>query len=301
MKQYLLAGVAVLLVSAHASDNPFDLKENFGKLDQDQEVLLGDLKKIAEAQELAEEQALDEDVNEEVIETIADAPQEEAVIEVEVKEVKTVEPVAEKRVVESLETVVEEIPNASKDRLDAMRQRALDASKEESISVKSTVEPEKKETAKVNDEAKEKQALLEAVKQKEAELKQAKQEQIQRIEAKKEAERREVEAYEKQRAEKLAKQKAEAEAAALEKEAKAQKEAKAKQLIQEEANKKQALEAAKSAKLAQEKKKVAPVTRIAGSTKTHVSDINVTREKIDAKLAADKAYEEAVKEMSQED
>jgi hypothetical protein len=34
---------------------------------------------------------------------------------------------------------------------------------------------------------------------------------------------------------------------------------------------------------------------------TSVDDINITREKIEAKAAADKAYEEAVKEMSQED
>ena len=32
-----------------------------------------------------------------------------------------------------------------------------------------------------------------------------------------------------------------------------------------------------------------------------VVDINVTRDKMEAKIAADKAYEEAVREMSQED
>ena len=47
MRKYLWAGVAVLCVNTHASDNPFDLEENFGKLDQDQEVMLGELKKIS--------------------------------------------------------------------------------------------------------------------------------------------------------------------------------------------------------------------------------------------------------------
>ena len=31
MRKYLWAGVAVLCVNTHASDNPFDLEENFGK------------------------------------------------------------------------------------------------------------------------------------------------------------------------------------------------------------------------------------------------------------------------------
>jgi hypothetical protein len=57
MKQYLWVGLAIAFVSASASDNPFDLKENFGKLDQDQEVLLSELKKIAAKKALVEEKA----------------------------------------------------------------------------------------------------------------------------------------------------------------------------------------------------------------------------------------------------
>ena len=52
MKQFLLVGVAVLFMSANASENPFDLKENFGKIDGDQEVLLSELRKLAESKAL---------------------------------------------------------------------------------------------------------------------------------------------------------------------------------------------------------------------------------------------------------
>lgn len=272
MKQYLLAGVAVLLVSAHASDNPFDLKENFGKLDQDQAMLLGDLKKIAEAQELAKEQALEDDV--EVVE----------------KKVEVI-PIVENNV--NKETTI-----ISDARLDAMRQKALEASKQEAL--KKGVKEELPKEVVEGKEAREKAALIVAAKQKEVELKKAKENQQ---EARKEAERREVEAYEKQRAEKLAKEKAAAQAAALEREALAQQEAKAKQKaaatakVQKQAN---------PPKLAKEKApakkvEVVQVSKVENTTKTIVNDINVTREKLEAKMTADKAYEEAVKEMSQED
>ena len=294
MKQYLLAGVAVLLVSAHASDNPFELKENFGRLDQDQALLLGDLKKIADAQELAEEQALDEGVEEEVV---------------------AVEPTVENAVVESLAPVATEAPKAenkvkeelapsSVERLNAMRQKALEASKKDFTTDVSTEAIPKKEAADAKKEAAEKEAsekvaLLKAVKQKEAELKKAKEEELKQLSAKKEAEKREVEAYEKQRAEKLAKQKEVDVAAALEKEAVAQKEAKARKKTQEVAKKKQRQDDAMATKLAKEK--VVKVSKVDTDTKTSVNDINVTREKIEATIAADKAYAEAVKEMSQED
>jgi len=46
--------VAVLFVNASASENPFALKENLLKIDSDQEMLLSELSKIAEAREDAE-------------------------------------------------------------------------------------------------------------------------------------------------------------------------------------------------------------------------------------------------------
>ena len=49
------------------------------------------------------------------------------------------------------------------------------------------------------------------------------------------------------------------------------------------------------------KEKALEVQKVDNATKKSVNDINVTREKIEATMAADKAYAEAVKEMSQED
>ena len=281
MKQYLLAGVAVLFVSAHASDNPFELKENFGRLDQDQKMLLGDLKKIAEAQELAEEQALDEGVEEEDKEIVPEAIVPEVVVESAAEE-KVVEiPKVEQKV-----NKVTEITTETK--LDTMRQKALELSKQD-FTTKQEVSSAKKIAAEK--EAREKIALLEAVKQKEAELKQ--------LTAKKEAEKREVEAYEKQRAEKLSQQKEAQVAAALEKEAVAQKEAKATKKAQEVAKKKQIQQEAIVTKSVKEK--VVEVPKVETASKASVNDNNVTRERIEAKITADKAYEDAVKEMSQED
>jgi len=84
MKQYLWLGIAAIFVSAHASDNPFELKSNFGQLDQDQEVLLDDLKKMAEAKELAEDAMDDipEEISvEEAAETVASPEATEALSE----------------------------------------------------------------------------------------------------------------------------------------------------------------------------------------------------------------------------
>ena len=46
MKRTILITTALFFVGAHASDNPFDLKENFGKLDKDQSSLLQELQKV---------------------------------------------------------------------------------------------------------------------------------------------------------------------------------------------------------------------------------------------------------------
>jgi colicin import membrane protein len=294
MKQYLWAGVALLVVGAHASDNPFELKENFGKLDQDQAVLLDDLKRLAELKELAEEAALDEDPIAEIEQDV----QEEAVVPLEKEN--------ENLVIQSLDEVVDAPDASSEDRLNTMRENALNASKKAFESKDSSIEEPTKELQDTQKEAEEKQILLDAVQQKEEELKKAKAEEAQASNAKEEAERREVAAYEKQRAEKLAKEKAEAEA--LEKEALAQKEARAKRLAKKEAQKNQAkadaaAEQKAKVKVEKEQIRVAKVTKTdkEDTQTTNRVDINVTREKIEAKISADKAYEDAVREMSQED
>ena len=267
MKQYLWAGIAVLLVSAHASDNPFDLKENFGKLDKEQEVLLSELKRLAELKELAEEEAVAQ-------EPAVDKANENKKVIVPIPVLEE----SENKIAESLDTVIEK-PVASGDA----------------------------QVAEVEKEAQEKQALLAAVKQKEAELQQIRAEELRKIEAKKDAERREVEAYEKQRAEKLARKEAE-EKEALEKEALAQNVEKAKQSVQEEVKKKQEIEKVtieksqkqEAQKQMPKKEEVTKAKQSEEDKKTSIVDINVTREKQEAKVVADQAYEDAIKEMSEE-
>ena len=293
MKQYLWAGVALLVVGAHASDNPFELKENFSKLDQDQSVLLDELKKLAELKELAEEAALDEEPIDKIVQSI----QEEAVAPLEKEN--------ENKVIESLDEVIEEPDTSAEHRLNAMREKALAASKKAFEAKVSNMEVPKPEVEDGENGAEEKQILLDVVKEKEVELQKAKPEESQALNAKEEAEKREVEAYEKQRAEKLAQAKSEAEA--LEAEALAQKEARAKRLAKKETQKKQAEADAAAEKIAKEKAKTEKehlqVTKTYKEDAKAINsvDINVTREKEEAKISADKAYEDAVKEMSQED
>lgn len=287
MKKYILTGMALLVVSTTASENPFDLKENFGQLEQDQEVLLSELKKIAELKELAEEQELAEEEARELASGVAETelPREDLPA-VEIDDIVT-----------SSDTQSIDIPNQveeeniqvispqdtvvpSEEKLNVMRQKSLEASRTE--------------------------ALQKAVQSKEAELKKAKQEASQVAEAKKEAEMREVEAYEKKRAERLARKVAEA--AAPEKEALVQKEAKdlaaetAKQAAKvKETAFKQVSKAPTAKKQTVAVKNKIDMGKSEDQTKSTVKVIDVKREKEDAKIAADKAYEEAVKEMSQEE
>jgi len=267
MKQYLWAGIVVLLVSAHASDNPFDLKENFGKLDKEQEVLLSELKRLAELKEAAEEEVVQEPTIDEVNEN---------------KEIVAPTPVIEEgenEVAKSLDTVIAE-----------------------------PVTVVNEQVTEVEKEAQEKQVLLAAVKEKEAELQQLRAEELRQVEAKKDVERREVEAYEKQRAEKLAQQEVE-ETAALEKEALAQNVVETKQSVQEEVKEKQELEKVTIEKSPKEevqqelpkKEEATEVKQSEQDKKTGIVDINLTRENEEAKVTADQAYEDAVKEMNKED
>lgn len=291
MKQYLWAGIAVLFVSAHASENPFDLKENFGKLDQDQEVLLSDLKKLSELKELAEEKAMEEESLAE--EALAEAKEEVATPTSVQQMVESLTEVVEEETVPSIGTEAqaveakEEIPMTTS--VQKMVESLTEVSEEETIESQTipadnTLDVQKNKEV---DAKKENEALLEVVKKKEAELAEAKKEELRLLEMKQEEERLEVEAYEKLRVERAAEKK-----------------------ILEAAEKNRAMEVKAAAKVAKEKEaakveaekinmtlsKVSPE-----ETQSSVHDINVTREKIDAKIASDKAYEEAVKEMSQED
>ena len=280
MKKYILTGMALLVVSATSSENPFDLKENFGQLEQDQELLLVELKKIADLKELAEEKKLAEEEAREVVNSVVETelPREDLPTS-EIENIITspdakVDNLSKQAEGESKQAVMpKEVVVPSEENLNTMRQKALDANRTEAI---------KKET--LDKEALEKEALEQAIKSRESELKKAKEE----------AEKREVEAYEKKRAERLARKAAEA--AALEKEVLVQKEAKeiaSSKVSTAPTVKKQTAVAVKKAKIDMEQS--------TDEEKSIDNNIDVAREKEDAKIAADKAYEEAVKGMSQEE
>ncbi len=325
MKQYLWLGIAAIFVSAHASDNPFELKSNFGQLDQDQELLLGDLKKMAEAKEHAEEKA-EAVVATEPAEVISDSLSVAVEGEVPVNASNEVG-----KVKQQVQTLTE-AEKASEEQLNTMRAAALATLREEAVKKEAAKEVKIETAVKTNipknNDAAQKARLLEEVQKKEAELAAAKKEVAEKEAAKKEAEKREVEAYEKQRAEKLAKQ---VEAEVLEREALAQKAVKSKQqeaektadlaqrqqkeaeavatkAKQDEVEKKVALLKQKEAQTAAAKVKLIKASTSkavkatpSSSATPKVNDIDVEKEKIEAKKAADKAYEKAVKEMSKED
>lgn len=316
MKQFLLAGIAVLFVSANASENPFDLKENFGKIDSDQEVLLSELRKLAELKELAEEK---EEVAEPERVVPVEVPlppveKEEAspalddvVAEVEIQTNEVAEaqvlptlPMVEEGTPPSADAVIaeEEVDNA---RFEKIRQNVMESEKkkfeaQENLTqeaVHEEAQAQQIEDTRVEEENK---VLAANIKEKEAE--------IEKVKAQREAERLEVEAYEKERAEKLA-QKSETEA--LEKEKLAQQEARERRLAKKEAIKQQEIEdAAKAMETAKrvesvENKVVVQEEVIAKKEATPAVDINITREEAEAKTAADLAYAEAVIEMDMED
>ena len=285
MKKYILTGIALLLINATASENPFDLKENFALIEEDQEVLLSDLKKIAKIKESAEDEALEKE--------------------------EEPKPVAEEKSVPALPVIeIDDIVSPSDERLNKMREKALEKSKQE--------------------------ALKKAIEAKEKELEQAKEEE--RIaQAKKEAEKREVEAYEKKRAQRLAQKEAEKEALdqkiAQEREKKEEalkqkKLAKKTEVVEPEKKgvdhidiareKEEAKIAADKAyedavhKMSQEEtignaEEIAPIKNVSDESKykvvakKDVQNNDISREKEEAKTAADKAYEEAIKEMDQEE
>ncbi|SFV63689.1 TolA protein [hydrothermal vent metagenome] len=234
MKQYVYAGIVMALVSAHASDNPFDLKENFGKLDKEETSVIAQLKRAR---------------HKKVVPVV-----QKTVIPAKTEEVK-------KEVVQTVEKTQPQNPETSRE----------------------------EEAAKVA--AYEKQRAKKLAKQKKAEAKE-------KEAAKKAAE----EKAQKEAAQKAAEEKAQKEAAQKAAEEKAQKEAAqkaAEEKAQKEAAQKVAEKKAKKVKKVVEVKKVSPQPK--RRAVTSVDDIDLSREAAEAKAAADRAYEEAVREMSQED
>jgi hypothetical protein len=63
MKRYVWMAALLAATGASASENPFELKENFQKIEQEQDTLLKGLKVIAQKQEALEEEADDADID----------------------------------------------------------------------------------------------------------------------------------------------------------------------------------------------------------------------------------------------
>ncbi len=266
MKKYLLVVVALGLVVVNAESNPFELQKNLQKIDQDQEVLLSALKKMAEKKDaLAEydEPADDIEVKEEV--TLHDEPKEEASSdEVEPSMPKSVsnntsrvDVIREKVIVEELKKVETTSTSTNQD----LMQKLRDTENEEVAQEVEEKRIEKVKEAQVNiEKERAAKAKLEADRA-EAEAAQLAAQKI-------EEEKREVEAYE---AERLVKKQEEDKLAAQKKDV---------EIAQAEATKQEEI------KKQQEQEKNAIV------------DINVTREELTAKKDADKAYLEAIRAVN---
>ena len=66
MKRYLWTAVAVLVVNANASENPFALQENLLQINNEQDELLSELSRLAEEREDAELDAEDAEIDAEL-------------------------------------------------------------------------------------------------------------------------------------------------------------------------------------------------------------------------------------------
>ena len=255
MKKYIWVGV-LLCVSAYASNNPFELQENFGQLEHEQEGLFTDLKKISDTGDSLNEETTTKE-----------------------KEVPSLDKVSVEK-------------NVADERLNEMRQKALEASKKEAEKKQQVVVPEvvkKEETA--GGVSKDLVAQEVATYEKKREIK------LDEAAALEKLAKEQKEAKEK----KLAEEKQKEEAQKLMKE---QKEAKARRLAAEQKVKQETM-AKEAAKKKVQKVKMTnslpKATKTKASQGVKISDIDIEKEKREAKEAADRAYEEAVKEMSEED
>ena len=259
MKRYLLIAVAVLFVGLNASENPFD-EENIGNIDDEQNLLLNDLKNSSSSKKprhtVEEVEVITEDVTPviEVEEEVVDNKKstQEYIKELEgvqeVKEVKEVKEVPEvKEVKEVIEEVKEVQPKLTKEQI------RLKKEKEE-------VEAYERSRAKKREEA------LKAKKsQKIEEIKSDIAKEVEKKAKKEEATKDDVEVT----------------------------------VIKVEEEKKP------TPKKEKVKKEVVKKPKTVAKPKTEEVppplDINVTREKKQAKIAADILYLEAIKEMDREE
>ena len=331
MKRYLWTAVAVLFVNANASENPFALKENLLKIDNDQEMLLLELRKIAEAREDAELEADDDEMDAELEKeaNAKEAPSRKGSTEGKASEIdsaldaednemdaelaKEANAEANAKVAPGTQEYSEEQAALVNSIDDIVGDNDKGESKELVATTKVTEDMTQKEEALSNEA--EKSAKLQAAEKAKREFEAAlkvSQEKEAAAKAKlaedaRETERREVAAYEKQRAEKLAKQA----------EADAKKKAEQAADIDVEAEKKAAKEMADTgykdavkemggsetivtSKSTVEKTEMVEEKSV-GKAAVADGDIDPEAEKAAAKDAADAAYLEAIREMDQED
>jgi len=74
MKQHIWVGVMMVIMGVHASDNPFELQENFKELEESQKSLLSDLKKIAKTSSSSSSrvQSVSSTVTKNIVSTVAE-------------------------------------------------------------------------------------------------------------------------------------------------------------------------------------------------------------------------------------
>jgi len=273
MKRYLWTAVAVLFINANASENPFALKENLLVIDNDQEMLLSELSKIAEERK---------DSN------LEENEQKFKAKVVEIEESKEVLPEEESIKMEDSEeqynltkSIDELLGNTDKDEsfnsaAALKEEETIKKAKELTLKVAKAEEAQAKALKEKEEEQKKAAKVAEKKATQEKMQKEAK-EKLRQVEKVREEERREVLVYEKERAEKLAKKEDEP---AREKSKKAQEKP-----------------------VEQVKMKTIETVESKMVVKVEISegDIDIEAEQRAKKEIADTAYLEAVREMDQED
>jgi len=288
MKKLLTTLTLTTLVTLNvsASQNPFDLNENLKKIDQDQNTLLDELKKLAQQREAAEDESIDSEGDDEEIDAVV-SDETNVKEQVQEKEQTSTMPKAPQSEQPSPGAgSAEESGVKGPDRIQEIRKRMME---QEALRAKETAKKEeavakpKGEEARVKAEALKAKQQAEAAAKKAADAKaaeeQAKRERLAKEKAAQEAakraqEKREVEAYE---AARRAKKEAEAKAAAIEA---------AKKAIDQEGGISEVSKA----------KEGGP----AKPAETSGIDFNITQEQIEAKKRAEEELRKAIMEVEQE-
>ncbi len=250
MKKYLWIGMVLMFMGAIASDNPFVLKENLRKIDQDQDILLSELKEMSKNKKELE-------VNTETDDSRASMQKEEERIQRIKEQQAAVEAERLKKEIKEEESTpaVEEVVVVEVEEVE------VKVTEKEPIEPSDTTKKEKleKEYSEIRKVRLEKEKIAE--------------EKLQADEEKKLAEEKiEVEAYEAKRIEKK----------------------------KNELKKQVQIEKAKESVDQVEKEQI-PVKQTEEVVSNKMKDINLTREALDATEEADKAYQEAIAEVDQED